>query len=55
MSVITGETKAEDMDEALCYEPEDRGFGFHNQSSRTRALGSTQHLTQMSVRNLSVR
>jgi hypothetical protein len=46
--------------EALCYKPEGRGFesslgGFFNwpnPSSRTIALGSTQRLTEISIRDL---
>ena len=50
------------MDEALRYKPEDRGFDsrwfngiFHclNFSGRTMALGLTQPLTEMSIRNIS--
>jgi hypothetical protein len=50
---------------ALCYKPDDRGFDSGsipdevirffsqpNSSSRTMALGSTQHLIEMSARNL---
>jgi hypothetical protein len=45
--------------EALCYKTECRGvrvpmrwtfFNFHNPSSRTMALGSTQLLTEMSTK-----
>jgi hypothetical protein len=48
--------------EALRYKPEDRGFdsrGYHwnfychNPSGCTMALGSTEPLTEMSIRNIS--
>ena len=44
--------------EALRYKPEGRGFDsqcchWHNSSGRTMALGSTQPLREMSIRNIS--
>jgi hypothetical protein len=40
--------------EALCCKPEGRVFDFlPNPSGRTMALGSTEHLTEMSTRNIS--
>jgi hypothetical protein len=48
--------------EVLCYKPKVAGsipdgvtgiFHWHNPSSRTMALGSTQPLTEMSIRNIS--
>jgi hypothetical protein len=43
--------------EALRYKPERRGFDlipWHNRFGRTMALGSTQPLTEMSTRNISL-
>jgi len=41
--------------EALRYNPEGRGFDsqYGHPSGRTMALGSTQHLTEMSIMNIS--
>ena len=50
------------MDEALRYKPKDRGldcrwfngiYNFLNPSGRTMALGSTQPLTEVSIRSIS--
>jgi hypothetical protein len=45
--------------EALHYKPEGRGFDFrrchlHNPFGRTMALGSTQPVTEISTRNISL-
>ena len=43
------------LDEALRYKLEGRGFNYHlyNPSGRTMALGLTQPLTEMSTTNIS--